>query len=137
MCSSPTRFICLVFFLVFFSYSCENQLGLRLDPARAALCRHWPGVGERELFTDGHVGVGDSERGGEGEEEGEGRQARRKTRRRKPLFALPGAAAGGTRRSGEEELDSPESLIGTEQRSYFAQKEIAGAAAVSEEIEVE
>jgi hypothetical protein len=37
----------------------------------------------------------------------------------------------------EEELDSPESLIGTEQHSYFAQKEIAGAAAVSEEIEVE
>jgi hypothetical protein len=42
-----------------------------------------------------------------------------------------------TRYGREEVLDSHESLIGTEQRSYFAQKEIAGAAAVSEEIEVE
>ncbi len=37
----------------------------------------------------------------------------------------------------EEVLDSHECLIGTEQHSCFAQSEIAGAAAVSEEIEVE
>jgi hypothetical protein len=42
-----------------------------------------------------------------------------------------------TRYGREQVLDSPECLIGTEQHSFFAQKEIAGAAAVSEEIEVE
>jgi hypothetical protein len=42
-----------------------------------------------------------------------------------------------TRCGREEELDSPIRSIGTEQRSYFAQKEIAGAAAVSEDINVD